>query len=626
MSVILTSTPLRLQFGADPSTRAYFVVEEMRAGIESVDAGIAPKRIQLQIATTALQESAIAGEKIIYPADFFNPRIRRDLWRPGQLINADFLLGGIWRSHPMFPAQIMREPPPPGLGPLTLELGCKLAYLIAQDEPDGDVSDVELGVDTNLSTIARRFLIAGGVPISEIGLTSDWGYEVSYPIPKSDGDSYIQWASKLAEAANRVLFQDRFGVIRDRPVFDFSQSASVVITHGQDESELVSSQEEVGPPNVARVVANGKSMTLAATTDSLSTIVGPVSGIAPGLAGVGPIVQTAYSETYDETDPSSFLIVRRNTIARIAAAVSKKISPANQLITAEDSTETLIYDEKRRLVSHEVSIDYPRVAVAPEVDTNLITPIIGAKRTTTEYAYSALDEVDRVEIRNFSCKRFIFEATTDKFGEKEVSRADQRWSKVNGQDIYSASDLKNLADVNPDEVEEEEDAYRLVADPRVTPPDPRTPRPQVQLYQRPGDGDQVQLEGVCNFAHPGGNLGKSRQRVWEVYPGISEAQLQAIAKAKGALVWGRASAETLTLPLRVDMAAIDFPNWRIDIIRPERTNRLTGLQISAARQDVYLVDSMVWTHTGEAGSALLMLAWAGTVDNAGVITPPYIAS
>lgn len=627
MTANLTSTPLRLQFDNDTATRAYFVCEELRSGIESVDTGIAPKRLQLQISASALTDSATPGVKQLYPLAFYDPRVRRDLWRPGRVINAEFFVNGAWLPHPMFPAQILIEPAPPTAAnpSLVLELGCKLAYLMGGDVPDGDESGIATGTATNLSDVAERLLIAGGLTAPEISLTADWGYSIAYPSAK-DGGTYIDQAAALAEAANRVIYQGKDGIIRDRPIFDFNQSAALTITIGQDEAREEPSQEASPPPTKARAVANGTNVTSPTGGVSNTAVIdGPVSGIVPGGSGTAIIVQTTFSESYNETNPDAYTISRTNRIDRIAAAISSKISPAGQLVLAEEAFETEIYDAQKRLTSFQRDVIYPRVAVVPEVESNLLGRVIYGRRIQTVYNYSTDDEIERITTEEWAIKRLIYPETTDPFTERTSRLHVERWDKDNGKDIYTASELFPLAQINPDAIEEEEDAYRLTADPGATPPDPRTPRPAVQTYQRPGNESQFQIEGEKNFAHPGGNIGRDRERTWQIDPGISQAQLEDIALVKGALAWGRAQSRILELPVSPALAAIDYPNWRIDITYPARIDRITAATLDPARTETYLVDSMVWTHTGDEARALLMLAWAGTVSG-GSITPPYIVS
>jgi hypothetical protein len=234
---------------------------------------------------------------------------------------------------------LMREPnSPDSSNILTLDIGCALAYAMAQRTPDDNVSGVEVGTNTARNTIVERCLAASDISSYSIPSLPK---PFNVGLPKIGG-SFAEMAGKLCGAVNHVLYCNSTGTVVASPI-DFDASPIATLTIGKDEAEW----EPVNTNSIPTV----NQLTIAGTTEVLDV---PSFPIVIELAPT-----TIYDYRYSVTDfrevncIDSFTrrvhLREQNTITILSAGVSQLLRPAT---IVEELDE---FDGSDRFVRHIVN-------------------------------------------------------------------------------------------------------------------------------------------------------------------------------------------------------------------------------------------------------------------------------
>lgn len=532
-----------------------------------------------------------------------------------------------WGAHPLGPVVIANWPDPPSVTKptVTVQLTCILGFFAASNPPDDDKSGVTGGTDEDFAAVARRLLIAGGIPSNRISLANSWGYQLCQPIAK-EGGSYVGQAGAIAEAAGRVLYVDSAGVVRDaKPNFFAAQTKLFVLGRDEAIAEPVSSPE--APAQTCKVVAAGKGCGTTPSNPSVvqSDIIGPVEGIIPNASGNSLIVGTIVTTTTDD-QPGYVRVTKETLTRRLAGAVSPRINPASQTMIAERVTERREYDANRRLEFVEIITRTPRVVIDPEVES-LLTFEAESNKLWINYYYNAKDVVVEIATRQWSARKAVYSDATQPFDPVPSGRKIEQWIPLEqeGKYHYVLMDLKPMAQVKPEGIEDEDDAYRLMSDPRQQPPDPTTPPPATEYYQGPADqAPEQHFEGKSEFSYPyPATLEQDRHRTWQISPGVSNAQCQEVADIKGKLLWGNRFGINLEVAQDSTLAALDDPYWRFDVQTPAVPRPGGGTPLEPETTSAYLCDSLVWSHGREDGDRVHLYGIYLGAGSGSSITPPY---
>lgn len=540
-----------------------------------------------------------------------------------------------WGAHPLGPVVIAAWPDPPSIDSPTvsLSLTCVLGFYAQSNPEDDDKSEVELGSAQEFSAVARRLLEAGGVPSGRISLSGNWGYSLCYPWGK-EGGSYVSQAGQLAEACGRVLYTDKTGTIRDaKPSFSTGQTRLFVLGQHDALAEPAGSNE--APAETARVVGTGRDCKAGPNPEIVeSEVRGPIEGIVPNGVGTGLIVRQRSETSYEET-PSYVRVVRINTTERLAGAVSPRIDPPIQTVEAEEVIEETIYDSKKRLEFVESRTYVARVIIDPGVESLLTFPALAAK-SWTNYYYDDRDVVVLIDQRQWSARKAVYADATQPFDPVSSGRKIDKWTERRPDTpptsdepdpprkySYTLTDLKPLAQIKPDAIEEEDDAYRLTSDPRQSPPDPNTQPPATQYYQG-REGPEVHFKGEAKFAYPYPAVLKGdRVRTWQISPAVSKAQCEEVAEIKGKMLWGSRFAVNLEVAQDSGLANLDAPYWRFDVQTPAVPRPGGGTPLEPQTTSAYLCDSVVWSHGRDDGDRVHLYGIYLGAGSGSSITPPY---
>lgn len=130
---------------------------------------------------------------------------------------------------------ILKEPAPPNAQyQITLEVGDQAA-LKNYRSADTDVSAIVAGVSTNRDTVITRYLNAASISNS----ISSIPYPFTFPQPKTEGNSLVEVAAKMARASNHILYTNASGTVVSKAI---NLTASPIATYRIGEDEQIFNQ------------------------------------------------------------------------------------------------------------------------------------------------------------------------------------------------------------------------------------------------------------------------------------------------------------------------------------------------------------------------------------------------
>jgi hypothetical protein len=518
-----------------------------------------------------------------------------------------------------------------------------LGYLQNIQAPPEDQSEIATTGAIDYVELARRYLIAGQVPEGFLALPGSWGYTIDYPTAKSGSGSWIQEAGKLAAICGQYLYCNASGLVVSRP-FSLVPVPDLSIQIGEEDAEWDDSQEEAAPPQFVRVTASGKALPPppdpgTAGLPRRESIYGNLNGISPGLVGFGEVAaQRIYPQQRVSLPGGAFKITERiEQLVRGATISPKYPPPLSSLRTVRDSTSSRYYDAQSRLYKEVELIEQPAIAIDPDETTNKTLMIVTSRRTTT-YGFGSGNEVLNLEIEEEAARRVIWDQAgkTSQYPESigGSTLGDNRWTTEirsrDKTDWYKGGDgtwwqrktiMKCRADLQPEGVAGEEDAYLLMGDYRASLTD-RSDPPRIQVYGADSIGaEDKQFAGEARFTHPGGAVDREF-RIFESLdtPAVADGQCANYAKAIGAILWGRNQGFTLQLGLQ-KLLAIDYPLACLEAIEPPPEDWLAPPNRPSKVHRI-LIDALTWSHSTDRAVAEALGIWLGTGSIAGQTPPP----
>lgn len=563
-----------------------------------------------------------------------NTRVNPITFRPGRLINVELWNGAAWAQHPMFPVRNSVKPIPPAWNEnlLTLDLTCELGYYLNLPEPDEEKLVIPAGGTMPYHTAVQNLLEAGQVPPANIDLPSAWSnHELNFSPPK-EGGSWVQMAIDLAEVENQCLYTDSRGIIVSKEVNVNPSSATLSINADSETIDYRPYQEVAAPPHKVTVYGNGRAVdSQTGQVCNTFTVYGNLSGLIENASGRGIISRITECETVNEVTFTDNLgsertitnVTRTRTLWKKAGFVSEKISPAIQLIKAEEETTESLFDSQGLMFRETKTVREPQIAINPD-EEDLQLQLRDSSKVTQDWDISNEQYVEGIRTVVEKSKVRIYPDTEDAYTLQKAQFSDRNWrQKAPERYVYWATEQIPLYLAQPEKVEDEADAYKLVGDPNFVPPTEDLPPAPRTLDSALSENDE-QFTGIAEFTEPGG--ADVRERTYEeTLAGycVSSEQCENNAKTKGAMLWGRNLGSELTIGYRAALLAQDSPLWRIDVIEPAivdyRDPTGTTLVEKSYRQS-FLTDSETWEHTREGLDIAFLGIWIGTSDNA--ITAP----
>lgn len=130
---------------------------------------------------------------------------------------------------------ILKEPASPNAQyQITLEVGDQAA-LKNYRSADTDVSAIVAGVSTNRDTVITRYLNAASISNS----ISSIPYPFTFPQPKTEGNSLVEVAAKMARASNHILYTNASGTVVSKAI---NLTSSPIATYRIGEDEQIFNQ------------------------------------------------------------------------------------------------------------------------------------------------------------------------------------------------------------------------------------------------------------------------------------------------------------------------------------------------------------------------------------------------
>jgi hypothetical protein len=166
---------------------------------------------------------------------------------------------------------ILKEPSVPDsqTNQITLQIGDE-ATLKNYRSADQDLSGVVAGVSTDRNTVIDRYLSGAGISKS----ISSIPYPFTFPQPKTQGNSFIDIAGKMARSAGHILYTDSDGVFTNTAIdFDATAIASYQINTDEQLFEPVDGTTQETPVDeltVAGIVTEIESVSYPVVNQTIS--------------------------------------------------------------------------------------------------------------------------------------------------------------------------------------------------------------------------------------------------------------------------------------------------------------------------------------------------------------------
>lgn len=314
---------------------------------------------------------------------------------------------------------ILKEPAPPDANyQITLEVGDQ-AVLKNYRTADVDVSGVTAGVSTNRDTVITNYLNAATISNS----ISSVPYPFTFPQPKTEGNSLIDVAAKMARSANHILYTNSSGTVVNKAL---NLAASPVATYRIGEDERLFDQVDgsgIETP-IDELVISGIKTSLESISypkTTVNIIYGVFRLLRPKLIGFTLIGTELISYRFIEkrttitdygwngSEEKIIVLVEVSNIF-VVAADNLKDNEAYFLRPLTESTTIKRYDEKNRLILDRTENDGWIYQVDNQRNVKLggATPVFSSYKVSTSditktYTYDDFDVLQsiRTETQNY---------------------------------------------------------------------------------------------------------------------------------------------------------------------------------------------------------------------------------
>lgn len=318
----------------------------------------------------------------------------------GTLVNHILSGGGLY---------ILKEPAPPNAQyQITLQVGDQVA-LKNYRTADTDVSGIVAGVSTNRNTVITRYLNAATISNS-IGSIA---YPFSFPQPKTEGNSLVDVAAKMARSANHILYTNADGNVVNKAI-DLTASPIATYRIGEDE-QLFNQIDGSGIETpIDELVISGIKTSIESITYPKTTV-NPIFDVfrwpQPILSGLIVVGYTWQSYRYIQkrttvTDygwngaEERIVVFIESSVIRTDALSNLVSNQAYFLLPLTESTTIKRYDAKNRLILERIEED-GFISVLGSLVSSISR--ISKKDTTKTYTYDDFDVLQsiRTEIQDY---------------------------------------------------------------------------------------------------------------------------------------------------------------------------------------------------------------------------------
>ncbi len=302
---------------------------------------------------------------------------------------------------------ILKEPAPPNAQyQIILEVGDQAA-LKDYRSADTDVSGIVAGVSTNRNTVITRYLNAATISNS----ISSIPYPFTFPQPKTEGNSLVDVAAKMARASNHILYTNASGTVVNKTI---NLVASPIATYRIGEDEQLFNQVDgsgIETPIDELVISGIKTSieSISYPKTTVNTIFDVFRWPRPVLSGFIVVGYNWINYRYIQkrttvTDygwngtEERIVVLVESSLIRTEAVDNLTNNQAYFLRPLTESTTIKRYDTKNRLIFERTEEDGFLV-----LDLNDSSRRISTKDVTKTYSYDDLDVLQniRTETQNY---------------------------------------------------------------------------------------------------------------------------------------------------------------------------------------------------------------------------------
>ena len=530
---------------------------------------------------------------------------------------------------------ILKEPAPPDANyQITLEIGDQ-ATLKNYRTADVDVSGVVAGVSTNRDTVIANYLNAATISNS----ISSVPYPFTFPQPKTEGNSLIDVAARMARSANHILYTNASGAVVNKAI---NLSASPVATYRIGEDEQLFNQVDgsgIETPIDELVISGIKTSieSISYPKTTVNIIYGVFRLIRPKFIGFtylgNELISYRFIEKrttitdygWDGSEEKIIVLVEVSNIF-VVAADNLKDNDAYFLRPLTESTTIKRYDEKNRLILDRTENDGFIYQIDNQRNVKLggASPVFSSYRVSTSdvtktYAYDDLDVLQsiRTETQNY----VIFNNESSFYGKTAKVES---WSAgtYSIDNFYKPATLTFNGSTNPQSrisytsitLGTLEGDWESAGSELVYATDGST-KPPATTYRKPYEPIEQQINLKLTARPFAGQSFYSRSRPIEVPFLESEMQATEYGNTYLALLYGRKQGFIFGTALSDTLLSLT-PLSRINIVwRGVRYDCLT--------------DGLSWAHTQTEmafGMRLIVLGTALESDPPETIYPAIVAS
>ena len=624
MPAITPSQRLRILIGADQQdwSDAYTLFEANYESLgDSSDLGLIKVLGTLTISNIYTNPESL------------NPRVNPTRWRPGTPVyvqarnDADTAWLDTWFSR----LRILEEPAAPGLGSLTVGLGCLLAWSDTF-QLDADKSGVSFGTAETTDQIAARLLQASDIPASNISL-STWPYSLAYPFGK-DTDSFTGKAGELAYSNDwRYLYQNTAGNITDGQLSLTPSSPIAMATIGQNDIVWEPLPDPQQPPELTKVAGIGYDLS---TAENPRVVVVPVEGnfadYDPNAAGQGVIERTTTTDSFNAGDPNTNPVAaptktNRVHVFSIEALIFQNPGIPTQLVEYTDKVTIRTYEtgftnpiKQAKLVSVvETFRQREKSIIADGEFLNMRT----LKVRRSDYSYDANDAISRIATAEEEAEIVYDELSANPWNLRPTLAENFRWAeyapgRYDREDVVSRALITDRSDI--DKATQNIWSSRTETIPYDR-SEPNTP-PATEYFDGGISEAEVHYEGTASFIHPGGPTGRNRERLYTVAFGFSNAQVVGMAIKHRNMLHGRHRADLVRLAIN-DTLLTTPPLPEIHVTYQEDTFKYLGdsLGVSFEGETATAECHGIWIDGGYEQTVFVAEILPSLVDNPVVAFP-----
>ena len=312
---------------------------------------------------------------------------------------------------------ILKEPAPPNAQyQITLEVGDQAA-LKNYRSADTDVSAIVAGVSTNRDTVITRYLNAASISNS----ISSIPYPFTFPQPKTEGNSLVEVAAKMARASNHILYTNASGTVVSKAI---NLTSSPIATYRIGEDEQIFNQVDgsgIETPIDELVISGIKTSieSISYPKTTVNTIFDVFRWPRPILSGFAVVgydwinyrfiqKRTTVTDYGWNGAEERIVVLVESSLIRTEAVDNLANNQAYFLRPLAETTTIKRYDAKNRLIFERSEEDNFWDLIGNQTILGTGAPIFSSRRisikdVTKTYSYNDLDVLQsiRTETQNY---------------------------------------------------------------------------------------------------------------------------------------------------------------------------------------------------------------------------------